>query len=114
MSALNNEAFHTLGDVMRCMGYVLRLHGFLQEEEAYSLPPDFLMEMMDLNEAVDEGGESAITQHQNAIRQWEEEASPFMSRFESGERNEQLMSEIKGYYFQKKYLDRIGSRLKSH
>ena len=114
MSALNNEAFHTLGDLMRCMGYVLRLHGLLQQEETYSLPPEFLMEMMDLNEAVDEGGDSARAMHQDAICNWEEEASPLMTRFESGERGAQLMSELKEYYFQRKYLDRIGGRLKSH
>jgi molecular chaperone HscB len=114
MSALNNEAFHTLGDVMRSLGYVLRLHGLLQEEEAYNLPPEFLMEMMDLNEAVDEGGESAHSTYADALHQWEEGANPLMSRFESGERAPELMLGLKDYYFRKKYLNRIGSRLAAH
>src|SRR6478735_4428911 len=54
MSALNNEAYRTLGDPDRTMGYILKLHGVIEEEEAYKLPPAFLMDMMELNEAVDE------------------------------------------------------------
>ena len=114
MSALNNEAFHTLGDVMRSLGYVLRLHGLLQDEEAYSLPPEFLMEMMELNEAVDDGGSAANATYKDALNQWDESAAPLMTRFESGERTQELMLGLKDYYFRKKYLNRIGNRLTSN
>lgn len=111
MSALNNEAFKTLNDAQSSLGYVLRLHGSLQEEEGYNLPADFLMEMMDLNEAVDAGGAEAATLFAEAQGQWEQEAAPYMQRFESGERNPELMAVLKEYYFRKKYLNRISGRL---
>lgn len=111
MSALNNEAFHTLADEQRSLGYVLRLHGRLQEKESYNLPAEFLMEMMDLNEAVEEGGEEAANLFEEAQRQWNLEAAPLMDRFESGERNEELLDALKDFYFRKKYLNRISGRL---
>lgn len=110
MSALNNEAFHTLGDAQRSLGYVLRLHGLLQDEEAYNLPSSFLMEMMELNEAAEEGGEGFQALFDEALEHWENETLPLMNRFESGERSPELMAALKDFYFRKKYLNRISAR----
>jgi molecular chaperone HscB len=111
MSALNNEAYRTLGDADRTMGYILRLHDIVEDEEAYKLPPAFLMDMMELNEAVDEGGGAAVGSWQSAVGSWQSEAEPLMRRFDEGERSDGLFAALKDYYYRKKYLLRIGERL---
>src|SRR4051812_16213557 len=51
-ASLVNEGYRILGDEDALLGYVLRLEGVVEENEQYRLPPGFLMEMIDLNEAV--------------------------------------------------------------
>ena len=49
-ATLNTDAYRTLADPDKCMAYLLRQHGLLEEGKQGQLPPDFLMDMMDLNE----------------------------------------------------------------
>ena len=111
MSALNNDAYRTLSDTDRTMGYLLKLHGVVEDEEPYKLSPDFLMEMMELNEAVDEGGAGAKANWQSAMDNWQEEAEPLMKRFDERERSPELFASLRDYYYRKKYLLRIKERL---
>jgi len=50
LSTLNTDAYRTLRDADQRLAYVLRQHGLLDETRQEQLPPDFLMEVMDLNE----------------------------------------------------------------
>ena len=111
MSALNNEAYRTLSDADATFGYILRLHQIIEEEESYKLPPEFLMEMMELNEAVDEGGEEAKLSYDAALEAWEASVAPLKARFDAGEREESLFARLKDAYYRKKYLHRLGERL---
>ncbi|RZK45892.1 MAG: Fe-S protein assembly co-chaperone HscB, partial [Pedobacter sp.] len=52
LSTLNNKAYNVLKDPKKTLQYVLELNGMLPEGENYTLPQDFLMEMMDVNEAI--------------------------------------------------------------
>ena len=49
-ATLNTDAYRTLSDADQRMAYLLRRHGLLVEGQSEQLPPDFLMDMMDLNE----------------------------------------------------------------
>ena len=111
MSALNNDAYRTLSNADLTMGYILKLHDVVEEEEPYKLSPDFLMEMMELNEAVDEGGEAAKHSWQSAVGSWQKETEPLMKRFDEGERTPELLAALKDNYYRKKYLLRIKERL---
>ena len=117
MSALTNEAYKTLTHNDSLMAYVLKLHGVLEDEEKYNLPPAFLMEMMDLNEAVDSAEESpdslqsAMGSLQENLRIWESDVNPLLQRYDNGDISEVLLLQIKDYYFRKKYLLRIQDRL---
>lgn len=51
-----NKAFKTFNDPAELIKYVLQLKGLLEEEEKYNLPPDFLMQIMELNEELEEAG----------------------------------------------------------
>ncbi len=52
LSTLNNKAYQLLGNPQKRLQYILELKGMIQEGEGYKLPQDFLMEMMDINEAL--------------------------------------------------------------
>ena len=50
ISASLNKAWKIFQHPDETIKYVLQLKGLLEEEEKYQLPPDFLMEMMEVNE----------------------------------------------------------------
>lgn len=120
MAALNNDAYKTLNNADATMAYILKLNGVLEDEEKYSLPPDFLMEMMELNEAVsemelnpeDETARKEVTaMMQSELDGWNEEVQPLMFRFNQGDTSKEVLLEIKDYYFRRKYLLRIQQRI---
>src|SRR6187402_1994836 len=45
-----NKAFKTFQNPDETIKYVLQLKELLEEEEKYQLPPDFLMEVLEINE----------------------------------------------------------------
>ncbi len=119
MAAINNDAWKTFSNPDETMAYILKQYGLLEDEERYSLPPAFLMEMMDLNEAVSEyeAVPSDATLHsiaqmiENQMRQWRDEVRPLTENFDKGEQGQDLLLKIKDYYFRKKYLLRIQQRI---
>lgn len=56
ISSQVNKAFKTFNDPTELIKYVLQLKGLLEEEEKYTLPSSFLMEIMELNEQLEEAG----------------------------------------------------------
>lgn len=110
MTAAVNEGFRILSHPDRTLAYVLKEHGVLEDEEKYTLPPAFLMEMMDLNEAVDDGAD-AVTAVAPFLTDWDTSFVPLADRYELGERTDELLSALKDAYFRKKYLLRIAGRI---
>lgn len=106
----NNAAYKTLSNKDSTLAYILKLYNVLEEEEKYSLPPDFLMEMMALNEAIDEGV-SAAGSWQLAEEEWQTLYTPLANRFNEGERGQELLAALKDAYFRKKYLLRLKERM---
>ncbi len=111
MSALNNDAYRTFSNPDRTMGYLLKLHGIVEDEEAYKLSSDFLMEMMELNEAVEDNPEDALSSWTSALADWQSGADALMRRFEEGDRSPELFAALKDAYYRKKYLMRIREKL---
>ena len=52
LSTYNNQAWKTLSDPVQRTAYVLRLNDKMPEEGQARVPQDFLMEIMDINEAL--------------------------------------------------------------
>src|SRR6187455_408091 len=50
ITASLNKALKTFQNPDDTIKYVLQLKGLLEEEEKYQLPPDFLMEVLEINE----------------------------------------------------------------
>ena len=111
-SAMANKAFTLLNNRDKILPYVLEVTGNLETEEKYALPPDYLMEMMELNEA---WMEAATEAEKNNIKQQvkniqNEIFSPIKAHLEAPSIDtisKEGMLQIKEYYYKKKYLDRI-------
>ncbi len=54
LATYNNEAYTVLSDDINLIKYMLQLHGIAVDAKSAALPADFLMEMMELNEAIEE------------------------------------------------------------
>ena len=111
-SAMANKAFTLLNNKELILPYVLELTGYITPEEKYNLAPDFLMEMMELNEAWMDA-ETPEAKHElleqiNTLKN--DIFSPIKAYLEVDTVNtipKEGMLQIKDYYYKKKYLDRI-------
>ena len=115
-SAMLNKAFKTFQNPDDTIKYVLQLKGLL-EEEKYELPPDFLMEVLEINEELMEPGENKsllpnielrITELQTEIY---EPVKEIVEHYQEGITPEKGLLQVKEYYYKKKYLRRIQQQL---
>lgn len=120
MSALNNDAYKALTNKDKRTSYILKQNNLLEEEEKYQLPPDFLMDMMDLNETVSEWemepdnmalAEQATKAYQIEVTEVDEALMPLYDQYEERKGDTALLEQIKDLYFRKKYLLRIQERM---
>ncbi len=110
-----NKAYKVFQNRDETIKYVLQLKGLLEEEEKYQLPPDFLMDMMELNEQLTEAkmeeDESAIAALKITIDNHEKEiyapVNDIAEGYEEGKTTTAELLKVKEYYFKKKYLNRI-------
>ena len=112
ISSQLNKALKVLKNQDQTIKYVLQLKNLLEEEEKYQLPSDFLMEMMELNEAWmeadDEASKQSILSQIKAIQdEILEPIKDFLEMDQIDTISQEAMLQIKEYYYKKKYLDRI-------
>ena len=115
-SALLNKAFKTFQNPDDTIKYVLQLKGLLEEEEKYELPPDFLMEVMEINEGLmdaDEPGTDNALKLKIESLQSEiyEPVKEIVEGYQEGTTTEKELLQVKEYYYKKKYVDRIRREL---
>jgi molecular chaperone HscB len=116
-SAALNRALKVFNNTDNTIRYVLLEKGLMQEEEKYSLPPDFLMEMMELNEAAEEAAdpdsvnrlEQQLTTIENEIY---EPVASIVEGYQEGVTSEKELLQVKEYYFKKKYLHRLREQMR--
>ncbi len=111
-SAIANQGFTLLNNKEKILAYVFEIQGYLTPDEKYALSPDFLMEMMELNEgwmdADTEAQKKTILDQVNGIKN--EILQPIKGYLESDSVDsisKEAMLQVKEYYYKKKYLDRI-------
>lgn len=118
-SALLNKAFKTFSNKQETIKYVLQLKGLLEEEEKFALPNDFLMEMMELNELVMdakmENNRATFDELHKTIRNIEidiyEPVKEIVEHSESHFPAKEELLQVKKYYYQQQYLQRMKSLL---
>ena len=114
MSALINAAKKVLDDPELRLAYWLKEQKVISDEEKYTLPPVFLGEMMELNEAVMEAGpDSMSVVRQQVIAQMDALRKNVDGYFEAAELELQAadLQILKDYYYKRKYLQRILDRI---
>ena len=114
-SSMINKAYKTFQNDDETIKYVLQLKQLLEEEEKYELPPEFLMEMLELNETLMEVDDSSLEETETKISQLQKHLYDKVQNIieyynEDNTTNEQLL-QVKDYYYKKKYLNRILERL---
>ena len=122
LSTLNTDAYRTLLDPDRRMAYLLGQHGMLEEGSAQNqLPPDFLLEVMDLNEQLMElkfESDAVVTTNLEA------EVTALADTLDAGiqpvltgygqlppDHRPAALAQVKMYYLKKRYLLRLRQQL---
>ncbi len=110
-SAHINKAFTIFQNEDRTLEYFLQWKGIVQADEKYQLPPDFLMEMMELNETLDEKDGVEITEELAGIEKaMYAQIAPVLN--DGALHNDAAaLEKLKLYYYKKKYIQRILARL---
>jgi len=121
LSTLNNKAFQVLKDDQKRLHYILALKGQLVEGENYSLPQDFLFEMMEVNEVLMElefdpnsaklqEVKAQISEIENTLnRDLTRLTSTFDAKVSADQETD--LKAIKDLYYRSKYLWRIKDSL---
>jgi molecular chaperone HscB len=112
-----NMAFKVLMHPDETIKYVLQLKGLLEEEEKYQLSPDFLMEVLELNEQALDVSEQEDADRLNTViadfqKKIYEPVEPVIKNYQDGITTGAELLAVKEYYYRKKYLDRIVEGLK--
>jgi molecular chaperone HscB len=114
-SALLNKALKAFQNPDETIKYVLQLKGLLEEEEKYELPPDFLMEVLEINEELMDVDETRLPQLESRIAELQleiyEPVKENVESYKEGITTEKELLQVKEYYYKKKYLDRIRKQL---
>lgn len=116
-SSMVNQAYKVFQHADETIKYVLQLKGLLEEEEKYQLSPDFLMEMLDLNDqALDVSEQADMDRLDQTIANFQKEiyepVESIITDYKEGITTEKELLQVKEYYYRKKYLDRILAGLK--
>ncbi|MFM9020262.1 MAG: iron-sulfur cluster co-chaperone HscB C-terminal domain-containing protein [Sediminibacterium sp.] len=107
-----HAAYTVLSDAGKTMAYLLELETGMIAEEKYALSPDFLMEMMELNEALQEA-ETAEARAEvtksilDKKRELYENIKPMLEAYQPGIISPEAMLPIKEYYYRQKYIQRL-------
>ncbi len=119
MASLNNEAWLVLSDFDRRIKHLLQLQDALPEEGQQKLPQDFLMEVMELNEALMEAELNpephAIQQLKATVEDLEQNCQQALNQALEGgvvyPLSAQQLEALKNFYLKKRYLLRIRENL---
>jgi molecular chaperone HscB len=109
LSSMVNKAYRTFKSKDLTLQYFLQMKELIEEGEQYKLPPDFLMEVMELNELKMDGADAEeITRKAKALE--EEifgEIKHLLEDYNDEKAKEADLLKIKDYYYKKKYIDRL-------
>ena len=122
LATLNTDAYRTLQDSDRRMAYLLTQHGLLEEGSSQNqLPPDFLMEVMELNEQL---MELEFEPDATATAKLDTEVTALADTLDAGiqpvlvgypqlppDHRPAALAQVKTYYLKKRYLLRLRQQL---
>ncbi|HMZ88847.1 MAG TPA: Fe-S protein assembly co-chaperone HscB [Chitinophagales bacterium] len=118
-ATLVNKAYQVLSNFERRMQYILQEKGIIEPEGKFNLPPDFLMEMMDLNEEAmqlkmqpDSG---RVGQLQQRLQQQDttllEAIKPLLEHYNVQSATSDEYASIKEFYYKRRYILRLKEQI---
>ncbi|MFC4261873.1 iron-sulfur cluster co-chaperone HscB C-terminal domain-containing protein [Ferruginibacter yonginensis] len=110
-SAAINKGYQIFQQTDKTIEYFLQLQQIIEADEKYPLPPHFLMEMMELNEAIDEQNDTYNKQIASFEQEMANELTSILNRYQQQPTDTSVLNDLKLYYYKKKYLKRILERL---
>lgn len=110
-SATINKAFKVFQNPDRTIEYFLKVTGLIVDDEKYNLPPDFLMDMMEINEGLTENEEATLKLVDSFKEKLQLDVKPILENYSAGNVDGADMDKLKSYYYRHKYLQRILDRL---
>lgn len=110
-SAEINKAYKIFKNPDETLAYFLKVKGIILPAEKFELPPDFLMEMMELNESISDAPGEGRTAAADFEQSLEAEMEKNISVLSNDNENTDALRELKSLYYRKKYLNRILERL---
>jgi len=111
-SAEINKGLNILKNPDSTIQYVLQLKNLLTENEKYELPPEFLMDMMDLNEKLLEQDPDSFSKEVVQLEEsLQNEVKEIIEQYDNKSISEESLQKLKEFYFKKKYLQRILDRI---
>ncbi len=118
LSTVNNKAFQVLSTPSKLIEYILQQHNLLLDGDKHQLDPDFLMEMMDINEALMEVEDNSAlnkikTQLIDIEKQLNDALQAHIAEYEihNTATLQKALVGIKDIYLRQKYLLRIKDSL---
>ena len=119
LSTLNNQAYKVLKDDDQRLKHLLEIKGVLAEEGQNSVPQDFLMEMMDINEGLMElefePDSEKVEAVKTAVEELENnmlaEVQSIIDHYDDQSVTAEELNSLKDYYLKKRYLLRIHKNL---
>lgn len=109
ISSRVNKAYRTFKSKDLTLQYFLQMKGLIEEGEQYKLPPDFLMEVMELNELKMDGAAPDEITRKAQLMEGEifGEIKTLLEGYRDDQATESDLLKIKDYYYKKKYIDRL-------
>ena len=119
ISTQNNQAYKTLSNFDSRMKYILIGKGILEEEGKNSIPQNFLMEVMEIQEAIMElefgFDEKAYNQANQSVSILEQglqtDVQPILESYKEENSTDEELKKVKDFYLKRKYLWRIKENL---
>jgi len=117
-STLNNQAYKVLSDPDHRLKHLLEVRGVMGEEGSNKMPQDFLIEIMDVNEALmelefedDPAARAKIGKMVNDLETgFRAEVADLLADYDDGSATESELLRLKNYYLKKRYLLRLKNR----
>ncbi|WP_173021344.1 Fe-S protein assembly co-chaperone HscB [Lewinella sp. W8] len=118
-STLNNQAYKTLMNPDQRLKHLLDINGVLGAEGTNQVPQDFLMEIMEVNEALMElefDDDPAVKTKVNALidqleNDLEQEVEGLVNHYDQATVSPEELSRLKDYYLKKRYLLRLRGKI---
>lgn len=114
-SADVNKAYKVFQNTDDTIKYVLQMKDLIYDEEKYELDPEFLMQVMEINEELmdletgedKEALDRCVEKTKELLNQIDKDVAPIVENYQEGITTEKELLQVKSYYYKKKYLQRI-------